>query len=444
MRPVVDPKPDHDVAYVTDVEGSWERLASFCRDNPHVHLDDEGHLRVTPGATFVFGGDAIDRGPASRRVVRALLDAKERQPDQVVLLAGNRDLNKLRLVRELDGHLPRRAPEELRHIPRAELLKWIFSHTMGAAEAFEHRRTELGNEGRARSDDDVAQSFLDDLAVGGDLQRYLAVCQLAFRAGHTLFVHGGVAAEALTVVPGEPTTELRRLDVDEWIARLERFYAAQMAAFAARALEPDGRPAWEAAILYQAPLRGQKLNPGSVVYGRMCDEHNNPALPARPVVDALLAAGIRRVVVGHTPSGDTPSIVRATETAQPFEVIIADNSRSRVATGSKLLVRDHAFRVEARCVLDDGNGRGVMLELPADDRTTPIGKRIDDGSLVKAKLADGWLVFRYKPAFEVTQRVVTDLGPLREAHEAEPGEQPGEPGEPREPREPGASVDSRE
>jgi len=29
-----------------------------------------------------------------------------------------------------------------------------------------------------------------------------------------------------------------------------------------------------------------KLNPGSVVYGRMSDEHNNPTLPKRDVVDA--------------------------------------------------------------------------------------------------------------------------------------------------------------
>lgn len=408
-------KPDHDVAYVTDVEGSWERLESFCRDNPQVRLDDDGRLQVTAGATFVFGGDAIDRGPAARRVVRTLLEAKERQPEQVVLLAGNRDLNKLRLVRELEGHLPRRAPDEVRALPRAELLKWIFAHTMGAADAFEHRRTELTLETRAHDDESVAQSFLDDLAPGGDLERYLARCQLGFRAGHTLFVHGGLAAEALTVVPGEAPGDLRRLDVDEWLARLERFYAGQMAAFGARALEPDGRPAWESAILYQAPLRGKKSNPGSVVYGRMCDEHNNPALPSREVIEALLRAGVRRIVVGHTPSGDTPSIVRATETARPFEVIIADNSRSRVATGSKLFVRDEAFRVEARCVLDDGAPRPVQVELAADDRATPIGKRIDDGSLVKAELADGWLVFRYKPAFEVTQRVVAELGPLVEA-----------------------------
>src|SRR5437868_1676624 len=99
MRPVPS-KKDHDVAYVTDVEGMWTRLESFCADNDIVSLDNDGRLVVKDGATFVFGGDAIDRGPWSRRIVRTLLEAKTRQPSQVVMLAGNRDLNKLRLARE--------------------------------------------------------------------------------------------------------------------------------------------------------------------------------------------------------------------------------------------------------------------------------------------------------------------------------------------------------
>ena len=68
-----------------------------------------GELTLAPGATLVFGGDAIDRGPAGRRVVAALLAAKRHYDDRVVLLAGNRDINKLRLHRELAGRPPRHA-----------------------------------------------------------------------------------------------------------------------------------------------------------------------------------------------------------------------------------------------------------------------------------------------------------------------------------------------
>ena len=45
----------------------------------------------------MFGGDAIDRGPGGRRIVRTLLAARRRYGDRVILLAGNRDINKLRL-----------------------------------------------------------------------------------------------------------------------------------------------------------------------------------------------------------------------------------------------------------------------------------------------------------------------------------------------------------
>jgi hypothetical protein len=99
----VDPPTSPTVAYLSDVEGLWSKLTSFTEDNPCVALDEAGRLQVAPGCCFVFGGDAIDRGPHSRRVVAALLEAHERQPGQVILLAGNRDINKIRLPRELTG-----------------------------------------------------------------------------------------------------------------------------------------------------------------------------------------------------------------------------------------------------------------------------------------------------------------------------------------------------
>ena len=63
------------IAYLTDVEGMWTRLASFALGNPLVRFDGD-RLVVSDGAIFVFGGDAIDRGPDSRRVVATLLEAK--------------------------------------------------------------------------------------------------------------------------------------------------------------------------------------------------------------------------------------------------------------------------------------------------------------------------------------------------------------------------------
>ena len=99
---------------------------SFTTGNPHVSLTD-GELRLGEGVTFVFGGDAIDRGAHGRRFVALLLAAQRRYGERVVLLAGNRDLNKLRLVTELGGQPHRLAPATS---TRAELLRWTLANTM--------------------------------------------------------------------------------------------------------------------------------------------------------------------------------------------------------------------------------------------------------------------------------------------------------------------------
>ncbi|MFY0570968.1 hypothetical protein ACN28E_45040 [Archangium lansingense] len=296
----------HPVAYLTDVEGIWEKLVSFCRDNPHVHLDHEGRLVVRPGSTFVYGGDAVDRGPDGLRVVRTLLEARQRQPSQVVLLAGNRDINKLRLLRELNGFPLARTPADMRAAPRPVLLRWIMENTMGARGAFEFRRAELERTNDPVSDEDVVDSFLADVRPGGPLRDYLSVCQLAYRTGNTLFVHGGVHERSLGVVPTGEFVE----GVDAWVEALNRWYSEQLAAFREERIGPDGTPAWEPLIAYQAPTPGERINLGSVVYGRMADSLNHPGLPSPALITTLAHSGIHRVVVGHTPSGDCPSVLR--------------------------------------------------------------------------------------------------------------------------------------
>jgi hypothetical protein len=404
------------VAYVTDVEGRWEKLVDFARDNPDVTLDPAGRLRVRDGAVFVFGGDAIDRGPHGRRVVAALLDAHDRQPDQVVLLAGNRDLNKMRLVRELRGRPHRRAPADLRG-PGVEgpLLRWTLKDTMGAGEAFEHRAAELRAEGRAADDDAVVASVLDDLEPDGPLSRYLAACRLAFVEGGTLFVHGAVTAENLGVVPdGAPDDPDPRV----WAARLDRFCATQVAAFRERPRAPGGGdpsatdvdPPWQPLIDYQAPLRGTRANQRSVVYGRPVDDQGAPVLPPPAVVARLRAAGISRLVLGHTPSGDCPALLRA----PGFTLVLADNAYGRVEPGSQVRIDpDGTIHVRGETLLDSGERVLVRSTLAPDD-DSPLGLRDASGRLVKARLErGGYLLFRpLRGLGEVEQLASAPSSPL--------------------------------
>lgn len=366
------------IAYLTDVEGRWDKLASFAEGNPYISLRGDDTLVLADGVTFVFGGDAIDRGPASRKIVRTLLAAKRTYGDRVVLLAGNRDLNKLRLRAELgavDG-------------PRAEQLRWILANTMGARAAFEHRATELGGV----DDEAVVESFLHDLAPGGDLRMYLEACGLGHRAGRTLFLHGAVTHESFGVVPGAERTG----DVSAWLANLETFYRRELATYAAGD-SPD------ALIAYQAPRRGTSQNQASVVYGRLTDDLQNPHLPDPGVIATLVRAGITRLVVGHTPSGDCPAIVR--DAATGFELVLGDNSYGRVERGSQLAMDDGVLAVRATTELDDGAREPIVFSL-AHGEPSPIGS-IVDGRLVKASLAgDRFLAFRGLPERKVEQLAI--------------------------------------
>lgn len=414
------------VAYLTDVEGSWEKLRSFVVAADGVSFDSafgnspdsDDRIVVDDGFIFVFGGDAVDRGPWSRKVCRVLLEAKLRQPDRVVLLGGNRDINKLRLPRELEGAVPKKAPPEVMALLAHEkpaFLRWILSNTMGAQPAFDHRQTELQATGQAASDDDVVRSFLTDLLPGGLHFRYLQQTQLAFRLGKTLYVHGGIDDECLGKVPGAPDTD----DVDSWIFALNQFYREQLALYAEQPVVVGKDPLWLPVILYQAPSRAGR-NPASVVYGRFGnDPWNNPRLPPRSALSWLWQRGIARVVVGHTPCGDLPTILRPPhEWHTPVEIVIADNSRARLDHGNVIIVDDDAITVTAKTILDAegaapvgpvGPVVDVHYVLPAqtlDDRPG-TGSMTSDGSLVKAVVDDGCFLFRFGPNWVLQQTRVS-------------------------------------
>lgn len=91
-----------EVEALSDLEGNKNRLDDFLSQSENLILDEKGRLKVKEGAHFVYVGDVMDRGPNSRKILEMLVDLKERQPNQVTLIAGNRDINKIRLALELN------------------------------------------------------------------------------------------------------------------------------------------------------------------------------------------------------------------------------------------------------------------------------------------------------------------------------------------------------
>jgi len=69
---------------------------------------------------FIYGGDSQDKGTGDIRFVTMLLNLKEKYGERVILIIGNRDVNKLRFKVEMD-------PDCIELIKGAESIeKWIY------------------------------------------------------------------------------------------------------------------------------------------------------------------------------------------------------------------------------------------------------------------------------------------------------------------------------
>lgn len=230
------------ITFLTDVEGDRDYLTRYVKQSkvlcfrpcdprvenksaffPYNHCID--FLRPQRDC-LVYGGDIWDQGGSDLYVIRQLLDLKDRYPDQVYIVLGNRDVNKMRLLQEMhqdeQGRLPdsfgvywlkgRKVtgdPDERQLLTQSpvERLKWILGKTMGSPRAFGYRKWELEQEeillrelnGRntegftsSITDDDVVKSYQQSTHPEGEMGRYLSNGNLAVQLGEILFVHGSI------------------------------------------------------------------------------------------------------------------------------------------------------------------------------------------------------------------------------------------------------------
>ncbi|GMI25549.1 hypothetical protein TrCOL_g9984 [Triparma columacea] len=154
---------------------------------------------------------------------------KEIYPDNVHLVMGNRDVNKMRIVHEIEGFegpkpsdkskpseskpsdssVPLATPHSgvywfhnrnligdplLSNVPtsRVSRLRWILRSTMGCPNSFEHRQSELSNRGEPSSEEDVVDSYVETCRPGGLMGRYIMESSTIVKLGPCLFVHGGI------------------------------------------------------------------------------------------------------------------------------------------------------------------------------------------------------------------------------------------------------------
>lgn len=375
-----------EIGVLGDVEGMWPRWNQFASASSVFTKTSTG-FELKLGSAFVFQGDAIDRGDHGRAVLQTFLDLKLAHPSDVTLLLGNRDINKLRLLVELepsmlmqpdpsfDKYLSDKGLSSSLRADAITKLKFILDKRMGSPGAFEFRRAELKREGRATSDRDVLDSMLSDLKFDGLQGRYLRNAQIAHideKTG-TLFVHGAVSETNFGLVPGQskPMTDVRK-----WVAALNAWARKQIELATTDGLVKQSRAS--ELIDYQRPERGFDQNPFSVVSARYTDEQGLPKAPSEKFLDMLKKQGIRRIAVGHSPYGEVPIVLRKAG----FEIVLADVSYNKTGANFPVVIDDKGVRAESTVV---GFG-SVKIPLVSDKG---VGGRLETGEIVVGELANG-------------------------------------------------------
>ncbi|KAE9005157.1 hypothetical protein PF011_g12158 [Phytophthora fragariae] len=471
------------VALLTDVEGNWDYVRNVVRQSSCLQLETSGQdetLELKDDCLLVFGGDAGDKGAHTLKCYEKLVKLKKRHPERVVLLVGNRDVNKMRLTSELhDSEMdlqsvakeilegPTWVPKDKRFTlknfladqlqkedgeakdvkleaanSKANRLKWMLEHTMGAQGDFERRRAELSlrqavGDRNEVTDDAVVKSYMDSVEQGGVLRDYLLHGSLAFVIHQTLFVHGGIingdepaSLSALGRVPGQPS---KRFDsISEWVDKLNAWYRSQVQEWIEHPTWSEDHTTRGGNDLLKYVLPDYT---GSVVMGRHLLTSGMPTPVPEEIASLLSESGIRRVIIGHTPHGNCPTVVkqpqqqqgtcdadRSSDTVRFEDVIMCDTSYSdarapdnRGSAASEVVI-EPSGRILVNGELEDG--RRISYVAQEDPW---VGRWLNDGNMVKARVVNedssgeevSYLVFRVENGYSYTYHYRT-IAELRE------------------------------
>eukprot|EP00736_Rhodelphis_marinus_P008717 Rmarinus@m.29660 len=414
-----------EVSFVTDVEGNLDYFNRYVLRSSVLYYDvgrdGELRLRLRHNKYFVFGGDAVDKGPGDIRFVKLLINLKKEYPDRVFFIGGNRDYNKMRMTSELnakevsrgfqyctylqgpywvkqedrvsyetfigasvddDGNIVSREPDNLEN-----RLKYMLIETMGCPNTFHFRRQELavlkGVNVDNITDDEVTDSYLDSLRPSGFMHDYLMLTQIAVVLGDTLFIHGALNQQNYGIVPGrvgrsetvqewvDQVNEWARRQLDDWENHpfWEDGDAAVTGGAGQNTRPPDGR--WRGGDGLMDYVVNNGASGGSTIYASYM-ENNMPVLPDEEVLAWLRKSGIRFVLSGHRPHGDSPLPICTDDVA----FLMADTSYSDPTS------QDNRGNALSEVIITLGRPRGRRISRSPSAATLGANSRRNDGGTV--------------------------------------------------------------
>lgn len=375
--------------YITDTEGDLDFFKKQIKNSNIVRFtnDDENEIKfISPelDTRLVFGGDICDRGH-DITITNMLVNFKEKHPDRVVLILGNRDANKTRFATELPlspdaalndtidavvktpfgrsfrDYLAAKFPDNITESLNTSVnrLKWILEDTMGAPQAFESRRKELADiNNKSVGDEDVFTSFRASVEPNGFMRKYISLAQIGVIIGDTIIVHGAITPTNVGKVPNgfiafeetplastssffQPPAMLDADDVHAWIEQLNYWYQSAVKRWVDT---PFQAPSYQyrddvpsSPIQHIASGVGSKFASKTPVVSTFLKERRTPWMVAESVARYLEQGSVKRILAGHQPHGDTPLFIIGYEGEE-----ISKNS-IQVFTCDTLYGNQHAY-----------------------------------------------------------------------------------------------------
>jgi hypothetical protein len=368
------------VTHITDVEGNKGKFFNAIAASSCIVSDEEVLRFTNPVSQFVFGGDAVDKGPHSIRIMKSLVSFKTQEPDRVHLLVGNREAKMTRIYEEMMNPafvrrrliMPTSVFWELKKSPywfveehmraidpstnseknyngliheyisslsdqacQTLYLKWMLEHTMGCGplkpgtpstvdtfNLYKQELAEMKNMSLSEvSDEDVTAFLMEQVKPGGVFHSYLSTGVLAHRIEDTLFLHGAITPVGIGYVP-DLSHSLEDAPLDTWLAELNGWFSREVDKWTHSEPLPASVPPGDTPF-----MKYMVFNPKSATTTNWYDHSTRQIRPLSDKVAAYLVRnGIKRVMSGHQPFSDCPLVMKDATTG--LEIIVGDTSYS--------------------------------------------------------------------------------------------------------------------
>ena len=420
-----------DVTYwVGDIEGRADNDISTLIEAGVLKQDDATGLldfaKETSRLTFL--GDVCDRGPASIRTRAQLVTLKEKYPDRVDIVWGNRDIKSLRLIGELpamgrledkayvawldkkiegDGGTP--SPAARAKLNTIENRVQFWTGYNSAPEALKFHQQELSEiRGKDVPLREAAQDYVNSLMPGGEFYKFLSLGNFGARHGDSVIAwHGGASKTGIGIVPGDTQAYDNANDwFDGWQKLGTRLWGETAAAMEKGEPPPelllqvaDGN--WNPEAL-QVGRDGKGVlftSKHSVVYGARNHKGDNLRGAEKETADFYKQGGVFTEIVAHSPIGHlaTPANTHG------FNRIYTDTSFSY--DGSEKIVASMGDLTMMMGKSGDGH---TILWATQPGVDSPFGQVTEDGYLVRGVTLEGnYNLCRYYDGHKIDERYVS-------------------------------------